>query len=578
MRIGVGYDSHRLVQGRPLVLGGVTIPHGTGLAGHSDADALCHAITDAVLGAAAAGDIGRHFPDTDPRWKDADSLALLRQAVAIVARGGLRGRECRCGRRSRTQPRLAPHADAIRARLAEALGVEARRRERQGQDERGHGRNGTRRRHRRPRRGIPDRALRRASYTVPCRRLRVRFAPSPTGHLHVGNARTALFNWLLARGAGGTFILRIEDTDVERSTRASESAIHDDLRWLGLTWDEGPDVGGPHRPVPAVRAPGRSTPSTRNGCSHAARRTTASAHRRSWRRSGPPRSRRDCSRSMRARAARSTRPPRSRARRAPVSRRRSASSCRPAGRSRSSTRCAGQVTFDTGIIGDPVLVRSDGHPAYNFAVVVDDALMRVTHVIRGEDHISNTPRQLLLYEAFGYDAAGVCAPLAGARSGSQSALETPRRHLGCGVPREGVPAGSALQLSGADRVVSGSRRGSAARGGARGAIQARGCRAQRGRVRRGQARVGEPSVPEGCGPARDRVAGRAVSVSRGLRPCARRRRPRVRASRSCRSSPRPWIASSRCPSGCGCSSRSTRRRRSRGRSARRTRKRRRHAT
>ena len=77
---------------------------------------------------------------------------------------------------------------------------------------------------------------------------RVRFAPSPTGHLHVGNARTALFNWLLARGSGGTFILRIEDTDVERSTRASESAIHDDLRWLGLTWDEGPDVGGPHGP------------------------------------------------------------------------------------------------------------------------------------------------------------------------------------------------------------------------------------------------------------------------------------------------------------------------------------------
>src|SRR6476619_3727166 len=78
--------------------------------------------------------------------------------------------------------------------------------------------------------------------------MRLRFAPSPTGHLHVGNARTALFNWLLARGAGGTFILRIEDTDVERSSRASESAIHDDLRWLGLTWDEGPDAGGLYGP------------------------------------------------------------------------------------------------------------------------------------------------------------------------------------------------------------------------------------------------------------------------------------------------------------------------------------------
>src|ERR671925_1743556 len=78
--------------------------------------------------------------------------------------------------------------------------------------------------------------------------MRVRFAPSPTGHLHVGNARTALFNWLLARRHAGTFILRIEDTDVERSTEESERAIRDDLRWLGLDWDEGPDVGGPHAP------------------------------------------------------------------------------------------------------------------------------------------------------------------------------------------------------------------------------------------------------------------------------------------------------------------------------------------
>src|SRR5206468_5516661 len=75
--------------------------------------------------------------------------------------------------------------------------------------------------------------------------MRVRFAPSPTGHLHVGNARTALFNWLLARGSGGTFVLRIEDTDVERSTQESEKAIERDLRWLGLDWDEGPEIGGP---------------------------------------------------------------------------------------------------------------------------------------------------------------------------------------------------------------------------------------------------------------------------------------------------------------------------------------------
>jgi glutamyl/glutaminyl-tRNA synthetase len=78
--------------------------------------------------------------------------------------------------------------------------------------------------------------------------MRVRFAPSPTGHLHVGNARTALFNWLMARGSGGTFVLRIEDTDVERSTRESEAGILDDLTWLGLQWDEGPDIGGPYGP------------------------------------------------------------------------------------------------------------------------------------------------------------------------------------------------------------------------------------------------------------------------------------------------------------------------------------------
>ena len=122
VRVGIGYDSHRLVQGRPLILGGVSIPHATGLAGHSDADALCHAITDAVLGAAALGDIGRHFPDTDARWKDADSIELLRKPSSS------------CGKLAclanvdavvvADQPKLAPHVDAIRACLADALGID----------------------------------------------------------------------------------------------------------------------------------------------------------------------------------------------------------------------------------------------------------------------------------------------------------------------------------------------------------------------------------------------------------------------------------------------------------------------
>jgi 2-C-methyl-D-erythritol 4-phosphate cytidylyltransferase / 2-C-methyl-D-erythritol 2,4-cyclodiphosphate synthase len=120
MRIGVGYDSHRLVAGRPFILGGVAIPHGLGLSGHSDADALCHAITDAILGAAALGDIGRHFPDTDPRWKNANSVDLLRQAAALVHAAGFRVGNVDAVVVAE-HPKLAPYADQIRGNLAMAL-------------------------------------------------------------------------------------------------------------------------------------------------------------------------------------------------------------------------------------------------------------------------------------------------------------------------------------------------------------------------------------------------------------------------------------------------------------------------
>ena len=124
LRIGNGYDLHRLVPGRPLILGGVRIPFDKGLLGHSDADAVCHAVTDAILGAASAGDIGRHFPDTDPAWKDADSLALLRRASDVVARDGYRVANIDVIVIAQ-QPKLAPYVDAMRARLASALGIEA---------------------------------------------------------------------------------------------------------------------------------------------------------------------------------------------------------------------------------------------------------------------------------------------------------------------------------------------------------------------------------------------------------------------------------------------------------------------
>jgi len=121
-RIGIGFDSHRFAEGRPLILGGQAIPHTHGLAGHSDADAVAHALTDAILGAVAAGDIGSHFPDTDPRWKGADSIGLLRAACALVAERGFRVVQVDATV-ILERPRLGPHIPAMRATLAEALGV-----------------------------------------------------------------------------------------------------------------------------------------------------------------------------------------------------------------------------------------------------------------------------------------------------------------------------------------------------------------------------------------------------------------------------------------------------------------------
>jgi glutamyl-tRNA synthetase/nondiscriminating glutamyl-tRNA synthetase len=230
--------------------------------------------------------------------------------------------------------------------------------------------------------------------------MRLRFAPSPTGQLHVGNARTALFNWLLAHGREGTFVLRIEDTDAERSTRESEASILEDVRWLGLDWDEGPDIGGPHGPyrqserlhlyasyANELLAGGHAYYCF---CSparlEADRKEDLAAGR-------PPKYRGTC-RGIAAEAARA----RIDAGERPVIRFKVPESTEVS----FTDLVRGEVTFNTEVIGDPVLVRSDGRPQYNFAVVVDDALMEITHVIRGEDHISNTPRQLMLYRALGF--------------------------------------------------------------------------------------------------------------------------------------------------------------------------------
>ncbi|MGE0814234.1 MAG: glutamate--tRNA ligase [Vicinamibacterales bacterium] len=230
--------------------------------------------------------------------------------------------------------------------------------------------------------------------------MRVRFAPSPTGHLHVGNARTALFNWLLARRHGGTYVLRVEDTDRERSTAASEAAIKDDLRWLGLEWDEGIDAGG-------ALGPYRQSERLAIYAEHTAR-LLADGH--AYRCFCAP-EQLDAERKA---ALAAGRPPKyggtCRALDAVDVERRLAAGESAAIRLRVPADrvvgfddlVRGRVEFHTDVIGDPVLVRADGIPAYNYAVVVDDALMAITHVVRGEDHISNTPRQILVYEAFGW--------------------------------------------------------------------------------------------------------------------------------------------------------------------------------
>jgi glutamyl-tRNA synthetase/nondiscriminating glutamyl-tRNA synthetase len=230
--------------------------------------------------------------------------------------------------------------------------------------------------------------------------MRVRFAPSPTGSLHVGNARTALFNWLLARGHDGTLILRIEDTDAERSTKESEDSILQDLRWLGLEWDEGPDVGG-------ASGPYRQSERLHLYTSYA---NELLAGGQAYYCFCPPQKLEDDRRKDLA----AQRPPKYHGTCRDIpgeeAKRRLDAGERAVVRFRVPEHIdvsfqdlvRGEVTFSTDVIGDPVIVRSDGRPQYNFAVVVDDALMEVTHVIRGEDHISNTPRQILLYRALGF--------------------------------------------------------------------------------------------------------------------------------------------------------------------------------
>lgn len=232
------------------------------------------------------------------------------------------------------------------------------------------------------------------------KKLKVRFAPSPTGPFHIGGARSALFNWLVARHADGTFLVRIEDTDLKRSTKESEENIKDSLKWLGMNWDEGIDVGGPHGPyrqterldlykkeVQRLLDEGKAyycycsaeeLEKSRKAQLDAGKTPIYDEHCRHLTEEEKAKYEADG--------------------RKPVVRLK----VRKDGVFAFDDMVRGHVEFQAAGVGDFIIMKSDGIPVYNFAVVIDDAFMEVTHVIRAEEHLSNTPRQLAIYEALGY--------------------------------------------------------------------------------------------------------------------------------------------------------------------------------
>jgi glutamyl-tRNA synthetase len=203
--------------------------------------------------------------------------------------------------------------------------------------------------------------------------MRVRFPPSPTGALHIGNARTALYNWLLARGQGGQLVLRIEDTDRERSTPENVEFIFDALRWLGIDWDEGPDYQTAHAErhaevVQQLLADG-----------HAYRSTAGPDEVRAYKEANDGRGFRGADEGEGAVRLRVP----------------------DEGVTVVQDVIRGETAFENALLDDLVIARADGSPLYHLAVVVDDADAGITHVIRGADHYSNTPKQILIQQAMG---------------------------------------------------------------------------------------------------------------------------------------------------------------------------------
>ena len=231
--------------------------------------------------------------------------------------------------------------------------------------------------------------------------VRVRFAPSPTGKLHIGGARTAIYNWAFARAMGGKFILRIEDTDPERSTEENTQIILRAMRWLGLDWDEGPEVGGEFGPyhqterfdtytaaLETLKERGAVYPCF---CTKEELDAKREAAGESY--AGYDRTCRNLS-AEEAQARIAAGEPHVWRLKVPENH----------GPIEFDDAVYSHMSFPADVMDDMILVRTDGTPTYNFAVVCDDANMQITHVIRGDDHLSNTPRQILIYEALGLEA------------------------------------------------------------------------------------------------------------------------------------------------------------------------------
>lgn len=231
--------------------------------------------------------------------------------------------------------------------------------------------------------------------------VRVRFAPSPTGHLHIGNARTAILNWLFARHSSGKFILRIEDTDPERSVDEYMAQILEDLRWLGLFWDEGPEVGGPVGPYRQSERfdiyneyASQLIESEKAYYCFCNSEELEQMRKASHAKGEAGFYNRKCLHLSHTEKEKLL-----------------AAGRKPAIRFKVPENfqiefddmVKGKLIFEAENISDFVIMRGEGIPTYNFAAVVDDKLMEISHVIRGDDHVSNTPRQVLLYQAFGFD-------------------------------------------------------------------------------------------------------------------------------------------------------------------------------